>query len=59
MQARFTIAIPKEKMKEWQIALSKSGATVVILPLDNSAYGSAEYLLNFATGSPSVAGSGL
>ena len=59
VQARFTIAIPKEKMKEWQIALSKSGATVVILPLDNSAYGSAEYLLNFATGSPSVAGSGL
>jgi hypothetical protein len=46
-------------MREWQIALSKSGAAVVILPLDNSAYGSAEYLLNFATGSPSVAGSGL
>jgi hypothetical protein len=59
VQARFVIAIPKEKMGEWQVALSQSGATVVILPLDDSANGSAEYLLNFDTGIPSPAGSGL
>jgi hypothetical protein len=59
VQARFIIAIPKEKMGEWQVALSQSGATVVILPLDDSANGSAEYLLNFDTGIPSPAGSGL
>jgi len=48
VQARFTVAIPKEKMEEWQIALASSGAAVSIMPLDNSVEGPAEYLFNFA-----------
>jgi hypothetical protein len=47
IQARFTVAIPKELLEEWQAALGSSGASISITPLDSSANGPAEYLCNF------------
>ena len=47
IQARFTVAIPKELVEEWQVALGSSGASISITPLDSSANGPAEYLCNF------------
>ena len=47
VQARFTVAIPKEMLEEWQVALGSSGASISITPLDSSANGPAEYLCNF------------
>jgi hypothetical protein len=47
IEARFVVAVPLEKIREWEIALAGSGAAVSIVQSDDSAEGKKEYTLRF------------
>ena len=47
IQARFAVAVPLEKTREWEVALAGSGAAVSIVQSDDSEEGKNQYLLRF------------